>query len=202
MQDMQEAWSEALPKIRDAVTGVGIWTALNACVPVAFEDGNFVLGLPAGDQELAGHLKVVSTRRLVEQTLAEAIGQNVTLRVIEGTSIDGWEAQKRKDAESRRLQEQSLNKMRLELNARSNWETVYEQLSRRYAAIVNKSLPQNRARFFNEAIELVAETRKSQESWDEPGERNFARCLERVAQYTDVPATIVAIHVLEASGEL
>jgi hypothetical protein len=93
-------------------------------------------------------------------------------------------------------------KMRAEMNARSNWESVYEQLGRLYASVVNKSLPQNRGRFFIQAVEILAETRRSQETWDELGERNFARCIERLAQYSEIPSAIVAIRVLESAGEL
>ena len=93
-------------------------------------------------------------------------------------------------------------KMRAELESRTSWDTVYEQLSRRYAAVTNKSLPQNRARFFEEALELIAEARRTQATFDDIGERNFARCLERLAQYSEVPSTIVAIQVLQKSGEL
>ena len=95
-----------------------------------------------------------------------------------------------------------MTKMRAELAAKSSWETVYEQLSRRYAAVTNKSMPQNRARFFEEAIELIAETRKQQANFDDLGERNFARCLERLAQYSEVPSTLVAVQVLQRAGEL
>ncbi|MBI3721793.1 MAG: hypothetical protein HY248_04495 [Fimbriimonas ginsengisoli] len=46
------------------------------------------------------------------------------------------------------------------------------------------------------------ETRRAQETWDDVGERNFARCLERVAQYVDMPSAAVAIEVLRRAGEL
>jgi predicted secreted Zn-dependent protease len=68
--------------------------------------------------------------------------------------------------------------------------------------MANKSLPQNKARFFEEAVELVAEARKEQTTFDDAGERNFARCIERLAQYSDVPSTLVARTVMERSGEI
>jgi len=86
--------------------------------------------------------------------------------------------------------------------AKSSWETVYEQLSRRYAAVSNKTLPQNRARFYEEAVELIAQARKEQTNFDDMGERNFARCLERVAQYSEVPSTLVAAEILRRVGEM
>ncbi|MER3496655.1 MAG: hypothetical protein C4320_07725 [Armatimonadota bacterium] len=202
MAALSEVWSQALPKVREGVTGVGVWSALNQAVPITIEDGVFVLGSPAGQSELTGHLRIAATHRLLEQHLSAVMGQPIRVRVIEGTTPDAWEMAKRRDVEKRRMQDAEMAKMRLELTAKSSWETVYESLSRRYAAIQNKSLPQNRARFFDEACAIVAEARKDQTNYDELAERNFARCLERVAQYCDIPSPLVAMEVLKRSGEM
>lgn len=202
MPELADVWKELLPKLRESVTGVGVWTALNAVRPVALEDGMLVIGLPTGDAELTGHLKVITTKRIMDVQASRVIGEPTSVRIIEGITQQDWEAQKRKDAEGRRLQELSMNKMRAEMTSRSNWEAIYDQLGRRFAEVTNKSLPQNRARFFADAVELVADVRRSQETWDELGERNFARCVERLAQYTEIPSAIVATHVLQRAGEL
>lgn len=195
-------WSEILPDVRRGVTGVGVWAALNSCKPIALEDGVMVLGVPEGMAELGGHLKVPSTKRLIEQHLSAKSGATVTVRVIDGTGIDAWEAVKRKDVEARRMQEQAMQKMRAEIDARTSWDGVYEQLSRRYAAVPNKSLPQNRARFYEEAVAMIAETREAITNWDDLSERNFARCIERVAQYAELPSALVALDVLRRASEL
>lgn len=202
MAELAEVWQKALPKVREGVTGVGVWSALNQAVPITVEDGVFVLGSPSGQSELAGHLRIPSTHRLLENHIGSAMGQPVRVRVIDGTTPDAWELTKRRDAERRRMQEAEMTKMRAELTAKTSWESVYESLSRRYAAVQNKSLPQNRARFFDEACEIVAEARKEQTTYDDLAERNFARCLERVSQYCDMPSPLVAMEVLRRSGEI
>ena len=202
MAELSEVWQTALPKVREGVTGVGVWTALNAAVPITVEDGLFVLGSPAGQSELAGHLRIPATHRLLEQQVGKALNQQIRVRVIDGTTPEAWEITKRRDAERRRMQEAEMTKMRSELSAKNTWESTYEQLSRRFAAIQNKSLPQNRARFFDEACAIVADARKENGGYDEMGERNFARCIERVAQYCDVPSPIVAMEILKRSGEI
>ncbi len=202
MADVAQVWNEALPTLRQNVTGVGVWAALNAAVPIALEDGALVLGIPHMSTELGGHLRIASTKRLIEQTVSGLVKSPVTLRVIDGTTDADYDLAKRRDAERRRLQEAEMAKLRAEMSAKTSWESVYEQLSRRFAAIPNKSLPQNRARFFEEAVNLIAEARQGQESWDEMGERNFARCLERLSQYSDVPSTLCGIYVLKQAGEL
>lgn len=202
MPELVEVWSEALPTIRNGLTGVGVWTALNLAKPVAFENGTLVLGLPHTEMELSGHLRLPQTKRLVEITVGKLLNTPVNMRVIEGTEQDDWEIEKRRDLEKRRLTEQSLAKQRAELTAKSNWDHIYEQLSRKYASVPSKSLPQNRARFFEEAVAMLAEARRNQTGTDDLAERNFARCVERLAQYSEVPSTIVASFVLQKAGEL
>lgn len=202
MPDVAEIWAQVLPIVKQGVTGVGVWTALNSCKPIIWENGVFVVGVPHEESELSGHLKLASTKRLIEQTLAGHLNEPAQFRVIEGTAISDWELEKRRDAEKQRLNEQAMAKLRAELQARSSWDQVYEQLSRKYAAVANKSLPQNRARFFEEGVELVVEARKGQANFDDLQERNFARCLERLAQYAEMPSAIVAREVLLRAGEL
>lgn len=202
MPELVEVWSEALPTIRNGVTGVGVWTALNLAKPIALEGGTLVLGLPYTEMELAGHLRMALTKRLIETTIGDRVGAPITSRVISGTDLADWEIEKRRDAEKRRLNEQSLAKERAELAARTNWDHIFEQLSRKFAAVSQRSLPQNRARFFEEAVSVLAEARRAQSSWDDLQERNFARCVERVAQYTEIPSALVALTVLQKASEL
>jgi hypothetical protein len=202
MPELVEVWTQALPTIRNNLTGVGVWTALNLAKPITIEENTLVLGLPHSEMELSGHLKMAATKRMVEVTVGQILQRQINLRVIDGTDFSDWEVEKRRDAEKKRLTEQSMAKLRAELSSRSNWETLYEQLSRKFAAVTNKSLPQNKARFFEEAVSLLAEAREAQKEWDDLGERNFARCIERLAQYSEVPSTIVASMVLQKAGEL
>jgi hypothetical protein len=193
--DLEQIWAEELPEIRKGVTGVGIWSALNACKPVALEDGTLVVGLRPEDSELVGHLKLPQTRAVIERTISERLGHPVTLRVIDGTTLQDWEAVKRKEAQARRIQDRAHAKYQAEASARTNWEHVYEQVNRLYSAAPNRSLPQSRAAFFFEAVEIVVQARSAQGTLDELGERNYARCLERIAQYAGLPSTFVAIEV-------
>jgi hypothetical protein len=203
MPDLADVWKTALPQVLNNVTGRGVWTALNTAVPITVEDGVFVLGMPPSDTALGPHLRLPATSQLIERFTSKAAGHALRLRVIDGTALEDWELVKRRDAERRRLQEAEMTKMRAELSARTSWDQVYEQLARRFAAINNRSLPQNRARFFEEAVEIIVEARTAQsDQYDDLSERNFARCLERVAQYTELPSVLVAREVLKRSSEL
>jgi hypothetical protein len=202
MAEVSELWEQVVPKVREGVTGIGVWTALKSCVPIALEDGIFVLGVPNGASELGGHLRMPMTSRLIETQVSGAVGSPVRLRVIDGVTVQDWEVNKRRDAERRRMQEAELVKAKAQLESKTSWEGIYEKLSREFASVQNRSLPQNRARFFEAAISIVAEARKEQTIFDDNNERNFARCLERISQYTEISSTYVAYEVLKRAEEL
>lgn len=201
MPELAQVWAEVLPDLRKGVTGVGVWTALNTVSPIAIEEGTLVLGLPPSQNELAGHLRMAQARKLIETEIGRHFDQSLNLRIIEGTTAEDWATEKIRDAEKRRLNEQALARARAATQAGTSWEGVYEQLSRKYAETPNRSLPQNRARFFMEAVEIVAAAVRETPITDDLAERNYARCIERVSQYSEVPSTLVAVKVLEKTFE-
>ncbi|MBS1704435.1 MAG: hypothetical protein JST40_01065 [Armatimonadetes bacterium] len=195
MADATQLWAEVMPEVRNTVTGVGIWQALNNSQAVALDETTFVLGLPIELGDLAGHLRSQSTRVLIERALGSRLNRPITLRVIEGTSAADWELAKRRDEEMRKIQEAALTRAAAEVRARSDWESIYDQISRNFAALPNKSLPQSRAKFFHQCVDLLSESLRSNPLTDELAERNYARCLERVSQYSEVPSVLIAIAV-------
>src|SRR4051812_35762244 len=104
MADATEIWKEALPEVRNKVTGVGVWAALNRSIPITIEDGQFVLGLEPKDTDLSGHLKMHQTKTLIESEMGRRSGSPITLRVIDGVGMPDWERVKKRDAEARRMQ--------------------------------------------------------------------------------------------------
>lgn len=202
MAQPAEVWKAALPTVLKGVSGRGVWAALNAVVPITIEDDQLIVGISGADSELAGHLRLPPIKRIMEIAVSQVVGKPYGVRLIDGTELADYELVKRRDQERRRLQEVEMTKMRVEMTAKASWDSVYEQLGRRFAAMTGKSLPQNRARFYEEALELVVEARRQMATFDDLGERNFARCLERIAQYAEVPSTLVGVQVLQRSGEL
>ena len=134
--------------------------------------------------------------------MASKLGIPIIARIIDGVTVADWEMAKRKDVEVRRLQQQAIDRAKAEMKSETSWESVYEGLTRKNAGILNKSLPQNRAKFYIEAVELVEEALRTSPITSELDERNFARVLERVAQYADVPSVLVAQAVLEKAVEI
>jgi hypothetical protein len=197
MVDVAAVWKEALPKIRESVSGVGVWAALNTAIPIAYENGEFVIGLPAEEGQLAGHLRVAQTRRTLDVLVSRALESQATVRIITGVSERDWEMEKRRDDERRRLQEAALNRERARQKSTSSWEDLYVQLGRSFSQIQNRTLPQNRAQYLIDSTNLLAAALAETPVTDDASERSYARCIERVAQHADVPSTFVAMRVLD-----
>lgn len=197
MPNVVELWNEALPDIRDGVTGVGVWTALNACKPIVLDEGTLVLGLGPEDAELIGHLRMPRTRQVIETRVGIELRAKVALRVISGVDLEDWENEKRGDIERAKLKESAHKRVTAEAAARKTWDGLYDQLGKRFMEMSNRTLPQTRARYFLDAVEILAEALIETPVADEMEERSFARCIERVSQYSDLPSTLVAMKVLE-----
>lgn len=194
--DFYDAWNASLEEIKKKVTGVGVWTALNIAVPVTLEDDVFVIGIPEKESELRGHLQISGNQRIVEQELGKRIGKRVKLEVIDGITINHWESIKRRRAETERLKREAIEKDKKAAKAASNWDNVYDLISREYSALANKAMPQVKARFVRRCVDICVETIDGR-ALDESDERNLSRVIERISAYTEVSATHIALLVLD-----
>lgn len=198
--DFYDAWNGALEDIKQQVTGVGIWTALNVAIPVTFEDGTLVLGFRPQDFELMGHLKSPGTRRIMEDEVGKRLGEKVTVVLLDGITVNDWEAHKRRQAEAERIKREDFERSKQKTAIERSWDDVYEEITQQYNAITNKALPQQRARLLNACIDTVVKAIR-EKGLDEAGERNLSRCAERVAQYCDIPGVLVAKFILDKYEE-
>ena len=96
MAEPADIWRNALPIIMKGVSGRGVWAALNAVRPIALEEGELVVGLPHADGELAGHLKLQQTKRIMEIAVSQVLGKPMIVRLIDGTGEQDYELAKRR----------------------------------------------------------------------------------------------------------
>jgi hypothetical protein len=200
-KDLYDAWNASLEEVKQKVTGVGVWTALNVAIPITVDDGVFVLGFRPQDRDLMGHLKRPGTQRVIEDEILRHLGEKVKVYLLDGITINDWNTHKRLQAEAKKVKERDSKKAVTENLAARKWDDFYDQLSRDYTNMPTKSMPQARARFLDQAVGALAAQLEGTEM-DEAAERNFARCLERVGQYAECPPSIVATMVLQRLGEL
>ncbi|HET6645480.1 MAG TPA: hypothetical protein VFG65_08285 [Fimbriimonadales bacterium] len=196
MTDFYDVWNASVENIKKQVTGVGVWTALNVAIPITLEDGVFVLGISEKEPESRGHLQTSNVRRIIEQELSRRIGRPIALEVIDGITINHWEAIKRRKNETDRLTKEAAERAKKSRRQATAWDALYEQLGRDFGKLESKALPQVRAQFLLNAADACAETRAAA-AMDDDDERNFSRCLERISSYTEIPAALVAAFVLK-----
>lgn len=194
--DFYDAWNASLEDIKKQVTGVGIWSALNAAIPIALDDSTFVLGVDERDAESHGHLALANVRRVMEQELEKRLGSKVEVEVIAGITINHWESLKRRRDEFRRLEKESAERAKERATQVSVWDSIYDQMGREFGNLENKAQPQVRARFMLWCVDLVAAHLHGSEH-TEDDERNFARCVDRIASYADANQTYIAAMILE-----
>ncbi|MCL6623720.1 MAG: hypothetical protein K6T17_03755 [Fimbriimonadales bacterium] len=199
--DFYDVWNDAIEEIKKRVSGVATWNALNLAVPVTFEDGIFVLGFKSQDVALMGHLRMAGTQRVIEQELEKRLGQRVRLQLLEGITINDWLAYKRRRAEAERIEKETAERDARRMMSYQSWEEVFEALSREYGSLGGKGMPQAKARLLEKCVQICVEA-VLERSMDEADERNLARCIDRVANYCEVPSTYVALLVLERTNRL
>jgi hypothetical protein len=199
--DFYDVWNSSLEGIKKEVTGVGVWTALNNAIPITLEEGVFVLGLPEKEVELRGHLQLANTTRVIEQYLTKKLGKPIKLEVIDGITINHWESVKRRRAEAERQSREATEREMKSRKLATSWDKVYDQMGRDFGKLSGKAMPQVRARFLNHCVDLCVASIQAGEM-SELDERNFARCLERISQYTELPGAYIAFVILERAGRL
>ena len=195
--DFYDAWNSSLEDIKKQVTGVGVWTALNVAIPIAFEeDGTFVLGVTEKESESRGHLALANTRRVMEIELEKRVGKKVEVVVIDGITINHWESLKRRREDFKRLETKAAVRAKEKAGKSTAWDTIYDQMGREFGELQHKAMPQVRARFMLWCVDLVA-AHLHGTAHSEDDERNFSRCVDRIAAYADANQTYIAAMILE-----
>lgn len=197
-QEMQQAWSAIRERVKQKVSGPTVYRALDALQLVTIEGETVVLGLSHESYSLVGHLNAPTVRKWIDQYLEEAYAFRPQVVIIEGTTLQDWQLHLRKQEELRRLSDQGARKREAETRVYTNWESVYEQVGRKFAETPGRSLASNRARYLNEMIAFVRDalTRLPVES--EADERQLNRIIERIANNVDAPAAVVAWLIMHA----
>ncbi len=195
-QDMLQVWQTIREEVKRQVTGRTLYRALDVLTLVTIEGDTAVLGLPHEHYQLIGHVSAPNVKKLLEQELSSAYGTPLQVLFIEGTTQQDWQLHLRKQEELKRLSEQTARKQATVERAYTTWDTLYEQVGRKFAETPARSLALNRARYMAQAIEMVREALTRLPLETEHDERQLNRVIERIASNAEVPPTMVAWLVL------
>jgi hypothetical protein len=200
--DVQQLWRSTLEKVKVRLILPSVWRAMEAGRPLVIDGDRFVLGFNPSQAHEGGLLNDSKTINIIERALEEDAGRMLRLRIIEGDTMEDWLAYKRRDEEAAALQRSAQERRRREASVEQGWEAITERLTRRYAEMPLRQLPQMQALFLEEAVEVLADAARRLLG-DNPSEvdhRSFARVIERVADRAQAPAPIVAWMVRQRSN--
>jgi hypothetical protein len=188
--------------------------AMQAAIPITLDEDLLVLAMPGSERHLAGHMETAANRNSIVNALELTSGQRLDFRIIDGTTVEEWEALKVGEAKARQ------GSSRTRQGARSAgprpsvragegpWDEVIQRIHRQYQQLPKRQYPQAKARYLREALTWIATTDEElryQEDFDEDAhERAFARSIERLASVLDLPPVTVALQLenMKRAGEI
>lgn len=190
-------WSNCVERLKDRVNNRSFWEALEQAQPVTVENDILIIGLDPENFNRASHLQQVTNMHAINEVAQELFNQPLQVRVIEGTTLQDWEAAKEKDARIAAMKEAGTTRSINVDRQMTGWDGLYEQVARLYMQTPSRSLPQGKARYAIEALNAVAEAMDTLygDNPDETAERSLSRTLERIGNSSDIPPAVLAFEL-------
>lgn len=203
--DLDWVWREVRKRVFIKLPfSLGVADAMEAVVPITLTEDTFVCGLSSRDYPLCGHLHANQVRNTVENILRQAARRPIRFELIEGTSINDWQAvqERRSRAHSAviSIAEQKLQEHHYDdvLNQ------VVSELRVRIMATRDRTLPQVRAHLMLQIVPQLADIEEmlfaEQDTHDR--RRSMARAMDRIASFLEVPSFTLALEVERHRGML
>ena len=206
-QQVNKIWIEAAEKVKDRVIAPTLYRALELGVGIVIDGEHFVVGFASADMPMASHLRSAQHRAIIDQTLSSVVGSKVRLLIIDGTQPKDYEKYKTQLAARESAASTVSVRRDEERRVQLAWDEVGEQITRSYARLNLRQLPQTRAAFLLDAFGVINETVNRlgySDDSDELQKRSLARVFEKFATVVDVPSALLAYEFarLRAEGKL
>jgi hypothetical protein len=189
--------------------------AMQAAIPITLDEHLLVLSMPGAERHLSGHMETASNRNSILNALELTSGQRLDFRLIDGSSVEDWQALKQAETQAREKATRGRRDSAAPAAARPGtapgegpWDELIQRIHRQYQLIPKRQYPQAKARYLREALSWIAATdadiRYQTDIDEETHERAFARALERLAAVIELPAVLVALQLenMKRAGEI
>ena len=201
-QAMQQTWRMVADKAKQGVNSSPFYRAIDAAIPIAWEDDWFVIGMPPVEGQISAAINSREYQNVIERAVREVTGSPETrFRLIDGVTYKDWESAKQRTAASAAGVQQNLQRQTSSSAAFASWEEIYERVSRLWSTTENRSLAIGRGRYLTEAFKIVEEaiTRlyPADGKPDDLNERGLSRVLERIGSYTNTDPAVLAYLLLQ-----
>jgi curved DNA-binding protein CbpA len=185
--------------------------AMQAAIAITLDENLLILSMPGAERHLSGHMETAANRNAILNALELTAGRRLDFRLIEGSSVEDWEALKKGEQRAR----ETATRGRREAPAAAArpagegpWDELIQRLHRQYQQVPKRQYPQAKARYLREALGWIAatdmEVRYQGEVDEEAHERSIARAIERLAAILELPPVFVALQLenMKRSGEV
>lgn len=202
---LEEIWNKTVQEVKERNFFPPFWQALDSVVPLSLEEEYIVLGFKPGTFHLRTHLESGSNRILIEEVLSKLLGKPYTLKVVEASSPEEWQAIREREERIEEVEIEEFARRRGTVGILREWERFVLELHRLYSSIPQRSLPQVRAAFLYQVMPRILAKKKElysdEEGSRETNEKAFARLLDRLSSWTDIPSTVIALELLKREKE-
>lgn len=190
-------WINCVERLKDRINSRSFWEALEQTHPITVESNVLIIGLDSQNFNRATHLQQVSNMHAITEVVQELFNEPLQLRLIEGTTLQDWETTKERDVRVAAMKQAGTSRHIKEDSQLTGWDGLYEHIARLYMQTPQRSLPQGKARYANDALYTLAEAMDTlyPDNADETTERSLARMLERIANASDIPAPVLAFEL-------
>ena len=196
--DLGWVWREVRKRVFIKLPfSLGVADAMEAIVPITLDKDAFVVGLAPRDYPLSSHLNIDAVRNTIENILRQAAGRTIKFEVIEGVSIDDWDAV----VERRSRAQDAVIAMASQKAEDHHFEDVLNQIvgeiRQRVTSVRDRILPQVRARLILDIVPSLADAEEMlfPEPDSHESKRAMARVIDRVAGFLEVPPLTLALEI-------
>lgn len=198
--DIKALWATVNQLLREGAVNRALWDAAEAAKPLVLEGDLLVLGLEPKDMRHASYLTTEINKTRVRQILHAQTGRNLDLTVIPGSTAEDWEKTKGRQQVVETEAEARLRVMSQYRGAQAVWEKANRDVTEMMGSTRSRAWSTARAKLLAKSFPLIYEAeqgaRKEEPGAEETHERYLNKLLDKVATWTELPATAVALEYL------
>jgi curved DNA-binding protein CbpA len=210
----EKIWREATDVVLIRADRFGpLNQAMQAAIPITLDEDMMVLAMPGSERHLSGHMDTAANRNSIINALELVAGSRLDFRIIDGSTVDDWEAIKKGEARARESAARSRKRGAPAAGAAARpgagpWDEVTQRIHRQYQQIERRQYPQAKARYLRQALSWIAQAddnlRYEGDVDEDTHERGLARALERLGAVLDLPPVFVALQFenMKRSGDV
>jgi hypothetical protein len=199
---MRAAWTKAVEITKQRAVNPTLYRALEKTVPIAWEDGFFVVGMLHAEGTMVGAMNTAEYQTVINRAVQEATREpNLRFRFIEGSDYSDWEFARQRDVAMQTQITATAQKQAAEFATGTTWEAVYDGVSRLWASAELRSLPVGRGRYIAAALDMVSEAMDrlypKEGKVEETTERGLSRVIDRIASMAQSDPAVIAYLLFE-----